>query len=71
MNTDILMKCYCKSREMTSYYSNLLNNDSLNNMEKDIIYDLLLNNVNASVTIKKIFDHTDETESMLEKNCSS
>lgn len=54
MNMTTLMDCYKKSREMTSYYTKMIQSKDVGEKEKDLIYELLLNNVNASLTIKRI-----------------
>lgn len=53
MNVSNLMKSYCMSREMTSHYAELLETN-ISDIEKDIVYDLLLNSVHASNTIKSL-----------------
>lgn len=54
MDISTLLNCYCKSREMMHYYSTMLQSDDIGDKEKDIIYDLLLDSVNASNKIKSL-----------------
>lgn len=54
MDISTLMNCYCKSREMTHYYSKMLQSTDIGDKEKDAIYDLLLDSVNASIKIKSL-----------------
>lgn len=52
MDIKTLMKCYCKSREMMRYYTDMLQSEDIGDKEKDLIYDLILDNANASLTIR-------------------
>lgn len=54
MDISTLMHCYCKSREMMRDYSKMLQSEDIGDKEKDVIYELLLNNVRASITIKSL-----------------
>lgn|GEM_PF-1627944 len=54
MDINALMNCFCKSREMMHYYSKMLQSEDIGEKEKKVIYDLLLNNVNASMKIKSL-----------------
>jgi len=73
MDISTLLNCYCKSRELMNYYSKMLQSEDMCDKEKDLIYDLLLDNVNASIKIKSLcerkHDHCEceSTESKIEK----
>lgn len=54
MDISVLLNCYCKSREMTHYYSNLLQSEGIGEVEKGLIYDLLLDSMNASAKIRRL-----------------
>lgn len=54
MDISILMNCYCKSREMTTYFSKMLQSEDLGDIEKEAIYALLLESVNTSSKIKSL-----------------
>lgn len=60
MDIRSLLNCYCKSREMTHYYSKMLQSNDINENEKDAIYDLLLDSVNASNKIKSLCERRHE-----------
>lgn len=70
MDISTLMRCYCKSRELMYYYSKMLQSEDIGEKEKDFIYDLLLDNVNASIKIKSLcerrYEHC-ECEDPMEK----
>ncbi|WP_285399313.1 hypothetical protein [Lysinibacillus sp. fls2-241-R2A-57] len=43
MEIEKLMTCYCKAREVQSFYSNCLTNDSLTPKERDLLINLIKN----------------------------
>ncbi|MBD8034790.1 MULTISPECIES: hypothetical protein [Solibacillus] len=54
MDISILMNCYCKSRKTTNFYSKMLQSENIGAIEKEAIYDLLLESVKASTKIKNL-----------------
>lgn len=61
MDISILMNCYCKSREMTTHFSKMLQSEDLGDIEKEAIYDLLLESVNTSSKIKSLCERKHES----------
>ncbi|MFD2658531.1 hypothetical protein [Gracilibacillus thailandensis] len=53
MKIEDLMACYCKTREISNFYSRCLEKEGMTNEDKEIIYELLLNSVNSSNKLKK------------------
>lgn len=72
MDISTLMNGYCKSREMMHYYSKMLQSEDIGEKEKEVIYDLLLDSVNASIKIKSLcerrYDHCECEVPLKNKN---
>ncbi|WP_068985384.1 MULTISPECIES: hypothetical protein [Lysinibacillus] len=54
MEIEKLMACYCKAREVQSFYSSCLTNDSLSLKERDLLINLIKN---ASISSKLLKEY--------------
>lgn len=53
MEIEKLMACYCRAREIQSFYTNCLNSDSLSRKERDLLITLIKNASNSSTLLKE------------------
>ena len=50
-----VLKCFCKSRELQNYCTDLLNLDEITEKEQEIILELILDFVKASNQLKHLW----------------
>jgi len=53
MEIEKLMACYCRAREIQSFYTNCLNSDRLSPKERDLLITLIKNASNSSTLLKE------------------
>ncbi|MGE7696610.1 hypothetical protein ACQKNC_21360 [Lysinibacillus sp. NPDC094177] len=53
MEIEKLMACYCKAREIQSFYTNCLTNDSLSSKERDLLINPIKNASTSSNLLKE------------------